>query len=854
MHMRQLVPVACGLALLSITAVVAGSPPKIEKASECPTPDAAKCVSEGYIESICGRRHQSVCEPHVTAAMEAHYLATTAPTVSMVAPKKHELPGDLKQGKYFAYAPKKTIGTVQKDVGKVYRKLGDPILPYVGMSRSSAPPVDRVSSVSPATAANHHREPSWDANGDVVESCAEYAYERSYDVVRFIDAASACRGDRECVFDVAYMNNTPGIAKRKLVDTSGAELPKLNLAKGTFPKNDLFAFGSAFVRSNGRTPLTATQSMIDLETALLEGQKWYQIGSCTNKCNTRKFADEWGWHEHLHHATAQVTEAELEEYEARKARFRMLIEQWSAAVDKEHAMLMQETVQEIVLPFDMRAHDPFERYEIEHEFIEHGVDQLQKVQTRFGDDLRDMNLQDAMQHVVGMQTGVPAVATGMLASPAPQPKSSTKPKAKSGTTQPSKQPNSKVSNCLRADGWGLEMYQQGKISCQIGEFLRSEWARKEAGHRSCLDLGNPGCDWTLAMFQASVLDQIPLLDRQLADERYCKAWQDGVTFPANSVTKARDRLKANEEQFKETWPLVKEYDRGTTSNGRRFGKDWTGGDYLGDKDWFAAGYDFDVGWDVASLDKDSNEVVCELGGSLHANTGFDAWILGGKVEVVDGAVRAEANQGGNGQVRYNAHLEMFDQSLFSTEDEPNDWKVAQTFSSDPANGFGVSLPKPKPRFDIYVGVPISGELWGELLFGSTVGMSGKASSSCNASNPTFALRGGYMPFFGAYGIGQVGVGISGIVSAGIRATLTLITVGMPLEVGMEVKKKQSKQVLSFDSQVSLMLSTLSGRVSLYIEFLLYDEEWELFRWNGIGPLQAKLMAPLSVDVPLAGMK
>ena len=861
MQLRQLVPVACGLALLSITAIVSGSPPSTKPAApvaECPTPDAAKCVSKGYIESSCGLKHQSICEPHVTAAMEAHYKASSAPTLPMLAPNKREMPADLKQGKYFAYAPKKTLSKSHTDVGKVYRKVGDPVRPYVGMSSAELPPVDRVGSVAPATAAAYHREPSWDANGDRVESCAEFAYERSYDVVRFIDAASACRGDRECVFAVAYMNSTPGIAKRKLVDTSGKDLPKLALANGTFPKNDMFAFGSRFVRANGLTPMTPTQSMLDLEAALQSGEKWYEIGSCNgNKCSTRKFQDEWRWHEHLHQATANVSQAEREEYEARRAEFRMLIEQWAAAVDKEHSMLMQEEVADIVLPFDMRAHDPFERYEFEHQYIERSNNQLKQVKKRFGDEILEKNLQDAMQQVVGASTySAPTVAAGLLASPAPQPAGSSSPTTKDSSKKPSKKQsnNKQLSQCLRADGWGLEMHGGGKLSCKIGEFLRNEWARKEAGQRSCLDLGNPGCDWRLEMFEASVLDQLPLLDRQIADERHCKAWQDGATFPADSVVQAQARLDANQEAFEEAWPVVKAYDRGTTSGGRRFGKDWTGGDYLGDKDWFAAGYDFDVGWDVASLEKDGDGNVCELGGSLHANTGFDAWIIGGKVEVVDGAVRAESNQGGNGQVRFNAHLEMFDQSLFSTANEPNDWKVAQSFSSDPTSGFGISLPVPKPRFDIYVGVPISGQLWGELLFGSTLTMGGKASSSCNASNPSFSIRGGYMPFFGAYGIGQVGVGIAGIVSAGIRASLTLITVGVPLEVGMTVQKKQSKHVLTFDSTVSLVLATLAGRVSLYIEFLFYDEEWELFRWNGIGPMKAPLMAPLTVDVPLAGMK
>ncbi|WP_106093399.1 hypothetical protein [Enhygromyxa salina] len=823
--------------------------------NDCPTPDAAKCVSEGYLESSCGRRHQSTCEPHVVAALKAHYNATAAPKLPMLGPNHHDLPGDLKQGKYFAYTPAKTLVKAQASLSKVYRKVADPIAGHVGMSTAALAPVDRLGKVSPSTAAAYHREPSWAANGNKVESCAEYAYERSHDVVRFIDAASACRGDRECVFDVAYLDSTPGIADRNLVDTSGRALPKLPLAKGTFVKNDLFALGDRLVRANGVTPLPPTPSILALEAALRDGLTWYQLGSCKGKtCNTRKFSDEWAWHEHLHQATNKLSQAEFEEYEARRAAFRALLEDWAAAVDGEHQVLMQAEVADVVLPFDMRANNPFERFELEHDLIERSNQHLQQVKKRFGTQILDMRLEDAVKQVVGAQSQAGSLAFGVFAAPAMGPSSSNTPTPAGGAKQPSANNNNTIAGaCVRASGWGLEMNGAGKLSCRIGEFLRDEWARKQAGEKSCLDLGNPDCDWALPMFEAAILDGIPLLDRQLRDERTCMAWQDGATFPAASVAIVENRLEANEAAFAETWPLVKPFDQGTNSSGRKFGKDWGGGDYIGDKDWFAAGYHYDLGWNVTPLAKNGQGSICKVGGSIHANTGFDAWIVGAKVEVVDGAVRAESNIGTGGQVRYNAHLEMFDQSLFSTANEPDDWKVAQSFSTKPSAGFGISLPVPAPRFDIYVGVPISGQLWGELLFGSALTMSGEAGASCEGG-PKFGIRATYMPLFAAYGLGQVGVGVAGVVSAGVRASLTLVMVGVPLEVGMQVKTKQGKQVLSFDSQVSLLLSTLAGRVSLYIEFLMFDEEWELFRWDGFGPLKADLMPRLGVEVPLSGMK
>jgi hypothetical protein len=872
MRVRRLLPIALGLTLIGTAAIVVGSPPigkPTHNAIDCPVPDANKCKSAGYIDSICGRRHLDVCKQPVIDAMQAHYQATPAPTVPMLGPGKHQLPSDLRQGKYFAYKPGSKFTQARNANSKLYVKATDSLRPHLAATHTRQVSVDRVTRINAATAAAFHREPQWAANGKRVESCAEYAYERNHDVVRFIDAASACRGDRKCVWDLAYMASSPGVAKRTLVDTDGRALPQIPLATGKFPKNDLFVVGDRFIRSNGTQPMTVTQAMLDLEAALKQGEYWYDIGSCSgNSCNARKFASEWTWHEHLQSQNGNLSEAEIEEYAARRAKFRALLEDWSAAVSKEAANLIQHEVHDVVLPFDMQTQNPLHLYGIERQFLDRSVSQRQQVQQKFGAGILDMTKSDALNQAKvggkakqGSWTGGGSTA-GVLAAPTATP-TSTSTSSSDLTIKPKKPPvekastssaNKTINPCLRPNGWGLEMSFRGPLSCEIGQFLRVEWDRKVAGHRSCLDLGNAGCDWSLDNFEAAILDAIPLLDQQLADERYCQAWTDGVTLPANTVAQAHSRLTANEAAFQESWPKVKEFDKGRTSSGRKFGKDWEGGDYLGDKDLFAAGYDYDVGWDVASLAKDSNGTVCKLGGSLHAGMGFDAWIVGKKVEVVDGMVRAEANHDDSGTVRYKAHLEMFGQSVFSTASSPNGWRVAQSFRPDPGAGFGITVPMPKPRFDIYVGVPVSGELWGELLFGSMLSAQGKAPTGCNPSNPEFSIGATYTPFFAAFGTGQVGVGISGIVSAGIRATLTLINVGFPVDVNFRVKTANNQQSLSFDSQVSVTVQTLSGRVSLYVEFLMFDEEFELFRWNGIGPAKAALMPKLTVDVPLAGMK
>lgn len=869
-HSRSLLTIAVGLALGTTAAVAAPTavPSGGTPVAECPTPGEAECVAKGYLDSKCGQRHLAICKPFALAAMEAHHDGTPAPSVKMLRPKQTQMPLHVKLGKYFAYEPRLTVKKKGADlaVRKVYRKSGDVLAGASGMSMADSPPVDRVTTVDPVEAAKFHRNPAWEANGRAVRSCKEYAYARNHGATRFIDAASACRGDRECVFAVAYMPSQPGIARRKLRDEDGVQMSQLDLPVGKFPKNDLFVpKADEFVRADGVTKLEPDDQMLALEKALRDGEKFYDIGSCSGgSCNnTRKFHDVWDWHEQLHTSNASVSQAEAEEYERRRAEFRGLLERWAAAVAKEHAELMHEEQQAVVLPFDMRAYDPFERFELERTYIERGRDQLQKIKKRFGEEIVNQPLSEAVRQLHGMGPGLGGSTMGLFAAPAPPKAAGTGPgpvgkqPAGAGPAKAGKK-SSSLSRCLRASGWGLEMNLAGPLSCRIGEFYRTEWARKVAGQRSCLDLGDPGCDWTPQMFEAGILDQIPKLDRQLADEAYCTAYLDTDTFadgPGSAVaqvTLVKNRLDATKAQLEKELTAVGEYLRPRNGVGRRLGKDWEGGDYVGDKDWFAAGYEYGVGWEVAPAAKDGDGLVCELAGSAHGEMGFDAWIIGNKIPVVDGAVRAEAKRvpPNSGEARFNAHLEMMGQSLFNTDG----WKSAQTFVPEPDAGFGVTVPSGiKPRFDIYVGVPISGELWGELLFGSSLKLAGRASTECKANNPRFDITATYTPYFAAYGVGQVGVGIAGVASAGIRATLTLIQLGLPADLGMHAAMKKGKPTVSFASELGLSLATLAGRVSLYIEFLMFDEEFELFRWKGFST-RVPLMPRLTADVTLVGLK
>lgn len=863
--------------------------PDVVPAGECSVPSREKCLSTvkvagedvPYLETPCGIAKREACRDAVSDAIEAYSVEAEAdsakPRVSMLRPNRSDMPVHLRDGKYKKFAPSNSrLASDRAELRSQYAQSDDLLAGYGGFDTGAKPPVARKETVLALEALQYWRNKSWDDNREKVASCKEYAYSRSFTAARFIDASSACRGDKECIFDAAYFVGNGGIADRKLTDEGGNDAPKqLTLPSGVKQKNEMFPQGiGAFVRANGLLPkLEATQDILDLEAALTAGQSYYSFGQCQGSAcdDTRKFKNIWTFHSKMHTRNFSVGEAEAEEYARRLGRFRALLDKWHAAIAGESPPRPPRDAQEYVSPLEMRAYDPFVRYDLEDTYMERGREQRIELRRRFGRALFDKSATEALQQIrgaaqqQGARESIPAV--GLLGMPAAKPAGDRpKPVRRDDDT-----PNVERS-CQRPDEeWGLETDFKGPISCAMGKFLRSEWARVKDGQRSCLDPDNARCDWTLEMFTQSLLVHMPALDAQVADEQFCKAFltpdtfKDTDSWPGTSmdgkpnVTRVRARLEETKRVVEEELKAVDQYrlGRNSANNGQILGKDWKGGDYVGDKETFGAGYDYDVGWRVtpaAKVPDNASEdpgLVCELEGSVHGNMSFDAYLRGKKFPIVSGAVqvRSKPNQAGNAE--YKAHLKMFDMSLYQSSGAG--WAGTQTFGADAVPFKSFDVPDVRPRFDVMVGpVPVSGQIWGELMFGSGLEVGGVASTGCDADQPRFAVDGTYMPFFMAFGKGQVGVGIAGLVSAGIRASLLLTMISTPITFGLSLGQKNGGPAVKFGSDMKLLLGTLSGRVSLYLEFLLYEEEFELFRWKGL--MSEVPLMKLAADVSFVGLK
>lgn len=925
------------------------------RGSTCATPKKKQCLSPRYWKTSCGKAMTATCKGIIEGELKADYESRAAPTTKMLRPNRNELPDDLRTGKEITYdgpdgkanlagkfpkirtasvanpgkttisgAPSSARGAPRNDtklaslgttrpnhkLGRTIKKNGlntltsDNIFARTGLTR---PPHTGLGVDVPYDA---HRNPAWESNGNKVASCEEFGYEKVYDWARYTDAVAACSGDKHCELDVAFLPATPGIADRVLRDKDGRPLKTQLSAKKKMAaaKNDMFAMGSDFVYAGGPDGIAPNAKLDQMAADLKKGEVYYATG-CKSGCKSNEFKNQWDYHRKLHDRNRTVSDAEFEEYERRKAKFRELVWLWGQAVKREKDKLTAgspRTVAVWVNPLDMVTADPFERVAL--------MDDIQKTARSAGRTM--MKKRGAFVrglHGAGLRAKPVAAAPTPKATPATAPKGSTKrkrrrlrrgrknaqpnnrrggaldtmpetvdvaapavgvlgyvkPGAPKPGTQTTNQPKSPASgrtkvkavNCHpRAFGAKKsELLHKGPISCQIGQFLREEYDRKLRGKKSCLDLDNDDCDWSPSMFEAAFTEGVPYLDEQNAHESECVGYTGDVfDKPKNSLLATEQYIEAMKVFISEAENTLMPYDQGSVKHGRIFGKGWSDADHFGDKDWLAGGYDYDLGWDVHPV-KSKSKDVCELGGQARGGFGVDGWFMGTKTEVVDGLAYAKYNEGGSKQTDLHAHLYLFDGAMKPLNER-------ETFTGAwgaPLLNDDIDIPSGyKPGFTVWAGpVPITGAVWGEFFYGARfdVALLAETNPNCDMQAVKLGATAIFTPQLGLNAKAQVGIGISGLLSAGIRGLVNIVTVGVPVTVALSTKVKDitgsAQMMLGFDLDVGLSLSTLSGWLAVYVEFLMFEEEFVFFEWNGVGPSYVSLLGePLNVELPIFRMK
>jgi hypothetical protein len=219
--------------------------------------------------------------------------------------------------------------------------------------------------------------------GAPLANCEQYVYRTFYDVERWLDTTSACKGNARCIAknSMNQMGGTgpskaPGIGRRRLVDAEGnfiydpnnpnnhlnvltktgalydSELSSFDDDKfqlDEVPKNGFYAATKYFIVPNLIAAFDANgqQNLGALLNELGRGEQLYNIGTTSPtvggiwysdaKGNPHQgFADEWDFHRIMQIRTAATTEGESREYRRRQkeltSEYDKLIDAWKCLI------------------------------------------------------------------------------------------------------------------------------------------------------------------------------------------------------------------------------------------------------------------------------------------------------------------------------------------------------------------------------------------------------------------------------------------------------------------------------------------------------------------------------------------
>lgn len=431
--------------------------------------------------------------------------------------------------------------------------------------------------------------------------------------------------------------------------------------------------------------------------------------------------------------------------------------------------------------------------------------------------------------------------------------------------------------------------------CKLLNLTLMEWWRRKArladggtcndrGSCGCLDRNSAACDWSPKMFYDAYISQTPggsnvLVNGNVsvpaalsylrdADFEYCKRWTYGG-FPTKAKDQANgDALEAYlAAKRAEIEAILKNIPQKKDSNGQPtpgiLGEDFSDAAREGDTSSWSAGYNMASGWELRPTEftGSSPQKTCGLQG--YANSAFAVKIttpidgvVGDMADIWNNAVNTDvwvrvneknAEGKGDGKVRLENHLLIADQELFAVP-EPYKGKTFDQYNQNNSGTYATfNLNKtferkllekvnktPKLTLTVWAGpIPVTGSVWAELRYGVNAIAKGLTDDHCTASMTKFEAYAGFEPYFAVTGAMSLGVGIGGIVSAGIRGYVDLIVAELPIGARTWLTGEGTDRKINFGVDAAIDLSTLSGRLALYVEFLLYEEEFELFHWRGI---------------------
>ncbi|NOK19687.1 hypothetical protein [Corallococcus carmarthensis] len=352
---------ATGLAALGL--VLSGLPATASAASPIPTPPPAPVLCQGYMATLAD------CQNPVTLCAKAvRNLAKTDPNAvcnRLIQDAAEDAAAGMSRRTVVVPRTLKANGqTVEPDAATksvAFAKDDPNTREMSGLSSFFLGSVHRARTYFPATTAYASKlknsraqlRNGWNASGNVINSCAEYVFEKYYDYSVFEDAIASAGSDHRAIYSVAYAiaplgGSTPASA----IGTRGVSSPQQRGKDGTLitpaitfpsgaPKNQFFtvpppsqgkvSVGAGSVDRVSIIPGVLGGAIISLKN-LSRPLNLYGTALDTARLNTlaqgaHYYNESWAWHRSMSQRNAGVLDEEMYALEQSQTDFTGLLRQ-----------------------------------------------------------------------------------------------------------------------------------------------------------------------------------------------------------------------------------------------------------------------------------------------------------------------------------------------------------------------------------------------------------------------------------------------------------------------------------------------------------------------------------------------
>ncbi len=319
-----------------------------------------------------------------------------------------------------------------------------------------------------------------------------------------------------------------------------------------------------------------------------------------------------------------------------------------------------------------------------------------------------------------------------------------------------------------------------------------------------------------------------------------------------------DRIQVSQENYIEH--AVSTYD--VASQGIPWNSyQWTGGDTYGNPANFAASWNAGVGWHIFNT---AGGQICDVNPWFKATGDFNAHLFNHKEEileaVVDFHVRKDRRIVDFEVLSYDLIQESWENQGYAKERRidytytyDKTWQTKQTFATGTTSFTIWVIP-----FTLQGG--ISGRLG--VNYGMQAKLKEVAKEITDSSGNVVAtdcydLKGDLgvyaRPFAALDGEASVGVGVPGF-SAGMYGELVLMQVSVPGRVTATAQSNWdfSDLELGVQAKADLEIESLSGEMGLYADIFFVRHEHELYRWRGLRYTTPIFETDHSIDLKVWG--